>query len=229
MADAKPMKCLSLRGAGAICGLTTAIVIVALGAPALAGLRDNPANDFRLIDRPIEAFRYDRAKRCLDGPPRGMRGLETWLEENVRGVSWGVTRCERLSGSNFSLHSEGRAIDWHLDARQRRDRLAAMRLIRTLIEADDHGERAALARRMGVQGVIFNCKTWWSGQSGLGRYSYCYRPNGKRRHGLDPTQAHIDHIHIELNWPGARKRTSFWRSRLAPRALQVPTHNAVSP
>jgi hypothetical protein len=68
---------------------------------------------------------------------------------------------------------------------------------------------------MGVQGLIFNCRDWWSGQSGLGRYSYCYRSNGKRKRGLDRTQAHMDHVHIELNWPGARKRTSFWGSPAA--------------
>ena len=31
---------------------------------------------------------------------------------------------------------------------------------------------------------------------------------------LNPPQAHVDHMHLELNWPGARKRTSFWRSPL---------------
>ena len=37
---------------------------------------------------------------------------------------------------------------------------------------------------------------------------------GKRIKNVDPTAAHIDHIHIELNDPGARKKTSFWRSNL---------------
>ena len=63
---------------------------------------------------------------------------------------------------------------------------------------------------MGVQGLIFNCKSWWSGPGGLGQYSYCYK-NGHRRSNLDRTQAHKDHIHIELNKPGARKNTSFWQ------------------
>ena len=46
----------------------------------------------------------------------------------------------------------------------------------------------------------------------LGRYSYCFKRNGHRRNDLDRTQAHRDHVHIELNWPGAREQTSFWRS-----------------
>ena len=45
-----------------------------------------------------------------------MKALERWLERNVRGESWGIIRCERLRPPEFSLHSEGRAIDWRLDA-----------------------------------------------------------------------------------------------------------------
>jgi hypothetical protein len=90
-----------------------------------------------------------------------------------------------------------------------------MDLIHTLLATDKNGNYAALARRMGIQGLIFNCRDWWSGMEGLGEYSYCYR-NGHRIHHLDPTQAHQDHIHIELNWPGAKKKTSFWHSPLAP-------------
>jgi hypothetical protein len=28
---------------------------------------------------------------------------------------------------------------------------------------------------------------------------------------VNRTEAHMDHIHIGLNWAGARKRTSFWK------------------
>lgn len=181
------------------------------------GLVPNPANDHTLLAKPIEEFRYDPATRCRDDVPRGMKALQHWLEDNVRGESWGITRCEQLKGGNFSLHSEGRAIDWRLDAGVAKERRAAMRLIRTLIARDRNGNDAALARRMGVQGLIFDCKAWWSGTDRLDKYSYCYKRNGHLRHDLDRTQAHRDHVHIELNWPGARKRTSFWHSKAARR------------
>ena len=213
---------------GALAGLVAAAVALFACVAALAGgLSPNPANHPRLLNKPIEDFRYDHAKRCRDEPTRGAKALEDWLGRHVRGESWGIMRCERLGGDNYSLHAEGRAIDWHLDARRKRERRAAMKLIRTLITRDRNGEPAALARRIGVQGLIFDCRSWWSGQSGLGRYSYCYRPNGKKRHGLDPTQAHMDHVHIELNWPGARKRTSFWHSPAA--RMHGRAHNDVSP
>jgi hypothetical protein len=204
------------RGAaGAVCVL---LALFACTTALAGGLSPNPANDPRLLNKPIEDFRYDEAERCRDEPTRGMKALEAWLGRNVRGASWGIMRCERLRrhGGGYSLHSEGRALDWHLDARRAKHRRAAMRLIRALITRDRNGERAALARRMGVQGLIYDCRSWWSGQAKLGDYSYCFRPNGVKRDNLDPTQAHMDHVHIELNWPGARKRTSFWRSPLAP-------------
>jgi hypothetical protein len=218
---ASEVKTMTVGARGAVTGLVAAVVALFACVAALAGgLSPNPANHPRLLNEPIEDFRYDEARGCRDKPTRGMKALEKWLGRNLRGESWGIMRCERLRaglalrGGNYSLHAEGRALDWHLDARKRKDRRAARRLIGALIARDRNGERAALARRMGVQGLIFNCKSWWSGQSGLGKYSYCYRPNGEKRHGLDPTAAHIDHVHIELNWPGARKRTSFWRSPL---------------
>ena len=38
----------------------------------------------------------------------------------------------------------------------------------------------------------------------MDEYSYCYRGNGELRDDLDRTAAHRDHVHIELDWPGAR-------------------------
>jgi hypothetical protein len=198
--------------------ISAALCAGALAAPTLAsggGLVPNPANDQRLLNKPIDDEHYDDADGCRDRVPPGMKALQHWLEHNVRGESWGILRCERLKEGGFSLHSEGRAIDWHLDAGIAKERRAAQRLIDTLLATDRDGNVRALARRMGVQGVIFDCHAWWAGMDGLGDYSYCYRRNGDLRHGLDRTQAHRDHVHIELNWDGARKRTSFWHSPLA--------------
>jgi hypothetical protein len=188
------------------------LVAVPAGAGTVAG---NPANDRRLLDEPIEALRYDDAKRCLRHPQRGTLALQAWLERNWPGISWGIMRCEKLSADSYSLHSEGRALDWHLDAGMPAQKHAAMRLITLLLAADRDGNETALARRMGVQGIIFNCHAWFGWGERLGPYSYCYTAKGKRRRHLNRTEAHMDHIHIELNWSGARKRTSFWQSPLA--------------
>jgi len=197
--------------------IASGLCLAVAATAAAGGLVPNPANDRSLVTTPIEDFRYDGATSCRDEVPKGMKALEDWLEHNVRGESWGILRCEKWGHHTCSLHCEGRAIDWRLDAGIPKEHRAAMRLIRTLLAPDSNGNEAALARRMGVQGLIFDCKDWWSGMDGLGKYSYCYRKNGHLRDDLDRTQAHRNHVHIELNWPGARKRTSFWHSRAARR------------
>lgn len=174
-------------------------------------LTGNPAD--RLADSPIDPYRYDYAKGCRKRPAQGAVALEAWLARHVRGASWGIMRCEKLSQRNYSLHSEGRALDWHLDVTDRTDRRAARKIIRLLLATDRAGNPHALARRMGVQEIIWDCRSWWSGSDGMGDYSVCFTEKGKRRKGVSPTLAHRDHIHFGLSRAGAAKRTSFWRSR----------------
>ena len=173
-------------------------------------LTGNPAD--RLADRPIDDYRYDHATRCRRGPAPGALTLQSWLALHVRGASWGIMRCERLSRRDHSLHAEGRALDWHLDASDPVDRRAARRLIELLLATDSAGNPHALARRMGIQEIIWNCRSWWSGSERMGDYSVCSTSTGKRREGVSPTLAHRDHIHLGLSRAGAAKRTSFWRS-----------------
>jgi hypothetical protein len=185
---------------------------VAAGFPSsFAPLPHNPAD--RLAAQPIEDYRYDRAKRCTRSPRSGTVALQGWLSAHAGGESWGIMRCERLSRRNYSLHSEGRAIDWHLDARNPADRRAGRRLIKLLLAPDGAGNPHALARRMGVQEIIWDCRAWWSGAERPMPYSVCYSKRGKPRRHVDATTAHRDHIHIGLNRMGAARLTSFWRSR----------------
>jgi hypothetical protein len=174
-------------------------------------LTANPAD--RLAALPIDDYRYDHASRCRPDPAPGTLALESWLGLHLRGASWGIMRCEKLSRRDFSLHSEGRALDWHLDATDPADRRAARRFIRLLLATDSAGNRHALARRMGIQEIIWDCRSWWSGSDGMDDYSVCFTERGKRRAGVSPTLAHRDHIHFGLSRAGAAKRTSFWRGR----------------
>ena len=185
-------------------GLTAAVA----GAAPYGTVGHNPAN--RLAAKPIDDYRYDRAHHCYKRPSKGATAMVAWLTRNARGQFWGIMRCERLSKESMSLHSEGRAIDWHLDASSAADRRAARRLIMTLLATDRAGNPHALARRMGVQEIIWNCHSWWSGSDRMEPYSLCYTRKGKLRKTVDRTLAHRDHVHIGLNRRGARMRTSFW-------------------
>jgi hypothetical protein len=178
---------------------------------AFPAVKNNPAN--RLATTPIEDYRYDHARRCIKRPKPGAVSLQRWLGAHAAGESWGIMRCSKLGRGNYSLHAEGRAIDWHLDSRDPAGRRAGNRLIKLLLAPDRLGNPHALARRMGVQEIIWNCRAWWSGAEAANRYSACYSKRGKRRRRVDPTIAHFDHIHIGLNKMGAARLTSFWRTR----------------
>jgi len=179
--------------------LLTLVCLLAVAAvPAVA-----------IAARPIDPYQYDYAKKCLKNPQKGTLALQRWLEKHARGVSWGIMRCERMSRGNYSLHSEGRAIDWHLDVHNAQDRAAANRLIKRFLARDKAGNNHALARRMGIQELIWNCKAWFASDGGMRPYSVCFDSKGKPRK-VDDTTAHRNHIHIGLNWAGARMKTTFW-------------------
>jgi hypothetical protein len=190
--------------------LTALATAAAAWAAPYGQIAKNPAD--KLASKPIDDYRYDHAKRCVKHPSKGALALVNWLERNSRGVFWGIMRCEKLGKHDYSLHSEGRAVDWHLSVHSAADRRAARKLILTLLATDKAGNTHALARRMGVQEIIWDCRSWWSGADRMGPYSVCYDKKGRKKKHVDETLAHRNHVHIGLNLPGARKQTSFWHN-----------------
>jgi hypothetical protein len=167
---------------------------------AVAG---NPAD--ALAGRPMDPEGYDSARGKCDARKRaGTQRLVAWLQKNFRAPAYGVYRCDG------GLHSENRAIDWMLDHRIASQRRTGERLIKLLLAPDAKGKPRALARRMGVQELIWNCGYWSTSASRAGKefqpYSAC---NGGHP---DPTQGHIDHIHIGVSILGSLAKTSFWTS-----------------
>ena len=188
--------------------LLALLSLLMLTAPAAGAVSGNPAD--RLVRLPIDPYRYDHAKGCRQHPMPGALALVRWLERNARGEFWGIMRCSKLDRGNYSLHAEGRAIDWHLDVARPADRREARRLIGLLLATDRAGNEHALARRMGIQEIIWNCRSWWSGGEGMSPYSVCFDSRGRPLERVDRTLAHRDHIHLGLSLAGARERTSFW-------------------
>lgn len=194
----------------------TLLAFLALAAPAaafriqavLGPLANNPAEALASLEPDEEV--YDPATRCRPKPQPGMAALQRWLERNVRGESWGTYRCEKWGSHEASLHAEGRAIDWHLDSGRPVDRAAARRLITLLLAPDSAGTPRALARRMGIEEIIWDCSYWSSGAEEFRRYSACFGADGSPRRHVNRTVAHRDHVHIGMTKAGARGRTSFW-------------------
>jgi hypothetical protein len=177
--------------------------------PDPAPVAGNPAD--RMLDVPIEDSVYDPATRCTPHAKRpGMVALQRWLEANARGVSWGTYRCERWGKDSASLHAEGRALDWHLDRSNAADAREAQRLIRLLLAPDEAGNAQALARRMGLEEIIWDCGYWGAGMPDFRPYSECFNKHGRARRHVNVTLAHRDHIHFGLSKAGAGAKTSFW-------------------
>ncbi len=190
--------------------LTFLLAATSVGVAVAGGFRPvagNPAD--KLVDVPIDDYQYDHAKDCRKRPTAGANALVAWLASNAGGSFWGIMRCERWGKGRASLHAEGRAVDWHLNVHNGRDRREATRVINLLLAPDRAGNFHALARRMGIQEIIWNCRSWYSGSDSLRPYSPCYDSKGRRKK-IDDTTAHRDHIHFGLNWRGAKKRTTFW-------------------
>ncbi len=204
-------------GPGTFTGRLLAVVVVlgafavalALGAASSTAakrtLATNPANDPELVGRKLDPNRYDGAAGCRKRQTKGMDRLVAWMEETTKPAFNNSIRCDG------GVHGTGRALDWSLDARKKGEKRQAMRVINTWMAKDKRGRRNALARRMGVQLIIFNCKFWKAGDTKMRRYGAC---RGGRKNA-DPTQGHIDHIHVELTKPAAKLKTSFWLSDLS--------------
>jgi hypothetical protein len=198
--------------------LLLVLLLLGLAGPAAAMVKlpenplpiaGNPAD--RLLSVPIEDSVYDPARKCTPKASRpGMLALQRWLQDNARGVFWGSYRCEKWGKHQASLHAENRAIDWHLDSSVRADERAAERLIRLLLAPDAAGNPQALARRMGVEELIWDCGYWSAGMTQFNAYGPCYGKRGKLKRKVNETIAHRDHLHIGMTKRGAAALTSFW-------------------
>ena len=193
----------------ALCAPPAAVALVRLPA-VFAPVAGNPAD--RLLTEPIEPPAYDLATRCTPQASRpGVDAFVRWLDRSAGGVFWGSYRCERWGEGSASLHAEKRAVDWHLNAGNARDRAEAARLITLLLAPDAAGNWQALARRMGVEEIIWDCGYWAAGMAAFRPYAPCHDRRGRARKRVGATVAHRDHIHFGLTRAGAMGRTSFWR------------------
>ncbi|HEX2086863.1 MAG TPA: hypothetical protein VHF89_14380 [Solirubrobacteraceae bacterium] len=174
-----------------------------------APIPNNPANRFSQV--PIDPVEYDAAKRCTPKEKPGVVAFTTWLQRNAHGVYWGSYRCEKWGKGSASLHAENRAVDWHLDVYDPAEKAHAKALITLLLAPDPQGNPHALARRMGVQEIIWDCSYWGAGMEDFKRYSPCFKEDGRPNRKVDRTTAHRDHIHFGLSKAGAMGRTTFWQ------------------
>ena len=125
-----------------------------VAAPARAIIR-LPAAPTQVAHNPADASSRSRSRTPSTTPPRAAASARSpaWPRSSAgsrptsAASSRGTYRCEKWGKKQASLHSEGRAIDWHLDATKAADRREAERLARLLLAPDSLGNPQALARR----------------------------------------------------------------------------------
>jgi peptidoglycan hydrolase-like protein with peptidoglycan-binding domain len=126
------------------------------------------------------------------------------------GINLGILQSCAAEGST-SEHSDGRALDFGLNAKNPRQHAEADAFLQWLFATDRYGNRQAMARRLGVMYVIYNAQIRSIGDAGYSPYDPAVCSGGRG----DDTTCHRTHIHISLSWAGALGKTSFWTGRVA--------------
>jgi hypothetical protein len=141
--------------------------------------------------------RFDEvAGECRNTEQPGVAAFRQILRDRYGANTGGILRP--CNPNTRSGHQSGRAYDWMLNAHNSTDRAKATEVLNWLLATDRHGNRHALARRLGISYIIWNHQWWtaWNPDAGWQPYS-----------GWSP---HTDHIHFSFGWDGALQRTTFW-------------------
>jgi hypothetical protein len=186
----------AVRRTALLVGLALAVVLPA--APALA------APESRSPVPQLEAFSPYQGQTVCEPVLRDgvVRFRDLVLAAYPATGDSGILRACDVGGT--SEHKEGRAWDWRVNTKNPADVLAVQDLMAWLLAADELGNPAAMARRLGVMYVIWDSKVWKSYQAAKGWQPYS---------GASP---HTDHVHFSFGWAGALGATSYWSGQVAP-------------
>ncbi|MFC7491579.1 MULTISPECIES: peptidoglycan-binding protein [unclassified Knoellia] len=144
---------------------------------------------------PVEldiAPKYQEGYRCLSGDLPGPTAFAQLLNGHYGRHVYGINR------TCAAEHGEGRALDWMVNAYSADGLALGNAITRWLSAPDAQGRPGAMARRFGINYIIWNRQMWRAYDPARGWAPYS---------GVSP---HTDHIHISFTWDGAYKRTSWW-------------------
>lgn len=145
---------------------------------------------------PVEDYAPNQGQTSCDPTPKlGTKLFRDWVIQHYGGYDAGIPRECSIGGT--SEHKEGRAWDWGILA-YRGVQAVPKETIEGLL-ADLLANDAELARRSGIQYMIFNRRIWTAARHGEGWRDY---------KGASP---HTDHVHFTFSWAAARAETSFYR------------------
>ena len=151
---------------------------------------------------------YEGQSDCLNVEQPGVQAFRDMVMDVYPETGRGSILRDCNSGGR-SEHKEGRAWDWMVNADVTSEKRAAEEVLDWLLATDEHGNKHAMARRLGVMYIIWDRQVW-----------NAYRPEqGWRPYtGAHP---HTDHVHFSFSWDGALAQTSFYTTD-AVAGLQPP-------
>ncbi len=158
------------------------------------------------------APKYQEGYRCLSGDLPGPTAFAKLLNDTYGKHVYGINR------TCAAEHGEGRALDWMVNAYSSDGLELGNAITRWLAAPDSQGRPGAMARRFGINYIIWNRQMWRAYDPGRGWAPYS---------GVSP---HTDHIHMSFTWDGAYQRTSWWTgTALMSVQLTGPISGATSP
>ncbi len=136
---------------------------------------------------PNGTVRVDIPRSCTSGAQAGTTAFAQYVIARFQTRNLGTFNCRSVrGGSSLSLHGEGRAFDAGLNVSNAAEKARGDQLFLWTIQN---------AANIGAQEIIWN-RQIWTPRKGLHVYS-----------GENP---HVDHVHIGLNWDGARQLSPFF-------------------
>ena len=188
------------RAVTGIAVLTAAMVPSLAAVPSTAApVPPTPSG----LPRAVEALQpYVGQIGCDPVAKPGARAFSALLLATYRDTSTlGIVRDCGVGGP--SEHKEGRAFDWGASASDDTQAAEVDALLDWLL-AEQDGEPAVRARRLGIMYIIWDRQIWRAYNPSAGWQPYS---------GQSP---HTDHVHFSFGWNGARQDTSWWTGRVSP-------------
>jgi hypothetical protein len=192
--------------------LLVAATLVPTGAVASA---NPPVPTPRAFGAVADDFpQWERENTCSPTQKPGAKKLRGLLRRTYgRSISSSTVRpCT----SADSGHEEGRAVDWMTNKKVPEQKAMANAFLAWLQAPDSYGNTYAMARRLGVEYVIWNNRMWRTYDTGRGwtEYDNCLHKKKKGKKAW-ANACHRTHVHISLSWDGAYKRTSYFSGYVA--------------
>jgi peptidoglycan hydrolase-like protein with peptidoglycan-binding domain len=189
-------------------------VTIAVSAPASAATVAPAPHTPSGLPTAIEPMaNYVGQTSCTPFNHAGTVKLAKLLASTYRAYSGSSYQTHYQCGTDGSQseHYEGRAIDWMVGVGNSRQHAAANAAIKWLLATDSHGNRFAMARRLGVMYIIFDNRMWGAWDGRWEQYNGC----NKLKSSAYANACHRTHVHISLSWNGANGKTSFWTKHLS--------------